>query len=139
VIAVSRIIQVLTSIDRALLRGLGSIASSDEANDMRVICQPAVASDLEEVGALPWVRHEYPLEQVPRMRCDIFGEGEWCRNNVLVQEVDIVTLWVRRIVVERQITCQHGVLSIVSAECGNGVDRLTRMTPQLHTSTLQPV
>ena len=32
VIAISRVMQVLTSIDRALLGGLGSIAGSDEAH-----------------------------------------------------------------------------------------------------------
>lgn len=105
---------LLTGIDRALLRGLGSIAGSDEADDMCVVCQPAVTRNLEQIGALPWVGDEDALEEISGMRCDVFGESEGRGDNVLVQEVDVVTLGVRWVVIEGQVASQHGVLGVVS-------------------------
>ena len=43
----------------------------------------------------------------------VFGESERCRNDVLVQEIDVVALWVCWIIVEGQVASQHGVLSMV--------------------------
>jgi hypothetical protein len=109
--------RLLTSIDRALLLGFGSIASGDEAHNMSVVCQPAVTRDLEQIRTLSWVGHQYALEQISCVGCDVFGEGEWSGNNVLVEKVDVIALRVGWVVVEGQVTCQHGVLRGVSLTC----------------------
>jgi hypothetical protein len=104
----------LTSIDRALLLGLGGIAGGDEAHDMCVVGQPAMTRDLEQICALSWVWDEYALEKVSCMRRDIFGESEWGGDDVLVEKVDVVTLRVRRVIVKGQVASQHGILDLVS-------------------------
>jgi hypothetical protein len=86
--------------------GVGNVigrccGTCDEADNMGEIAEPAVTSNFEEIGSLPWIGNEDALQEVARMRCDILGEGEMRRYNVLVQEVDIVAFRVRWIVVER--------------------------------------
>ena len=110
----SRLVCLLTGIDRALLRGLCGIAGGDEAHDMGVVCQPAVTRNFKQIRALSRVGDEYPLEKVSCVRRDILGEGEWGGHDVLVQEVDVVALGICWIVVEGQVTSQHGVLYVVS-------------------------
>jgi hypothetical protein len=93
-----------------LLRRLGGIAGGYETNNMCIICQPAVTSDFEQIGALARVGDEDPLQKVSCVRCDVFGESERGRDDVLVQEVDVVTLGICWVVVEGQVAGQHGVL-----------------------------
>lgn len=73
-----------------------------------------MSRNLEQIGALPRVGDQYPLEEVSCVRCDVFGERERRGDNVLVQEIDVVALGIRWIVVEWQVASQHSVLHLVS-------------------------
>jgi hypothetical protein len=54
------------------------VGRCDEPNDMRVVGQPAMSRNFEEIRALPWVGNKYAFEKVSRVWCNIFGEGKWC-------------------------------------------------------------
>lgn len=95
--------------------------------------------DFKEIRALPRIRHQDSPQQVARVRGDPLGERERCRNNVLVEQIDVVSLRIRWIIVKRQITSQHSVLSVPLAKTAKGTKKPTKMTPQLHTSTFLPV
>lgn len=75
------------------------------------------------------------------MRSDIFGECQGSCDNVFVQKIDIVTIRVGRVVVKGEITCKHRILMPPVSKCHPLTCRLelTRITPQLQTSTLRPV
>lgn len=45
---------------------------------------------------------------------DIFGEGERCRNDIFVQQVDVVAFRVGWIVIEGEIAGEHGILFAIS-------------------------
>jgi hypothetical protein len=64
----------------------------------------------EQVCTFSWIWNEDPSEQVPGMRCYIFGESEGSGNNVFVQQVDVVAFWICWVVIEWQIASEHGVL-----------------------------
>lgn len=68
---------------------------------MGVFAQPAMPSNLEQVGTFPRVRDQYPSQQVSCMRCDVFGEGERGVDYVFVKKVDVIAFRVRWVVVER--------------------------------------
>jgi len=79
-----------------------------------ILTQPAVSRNFEEIGTLSWIRNQDTAKQIAGVRCDIFGKGQGCGDDVLVQKVDIVTLWVSRIVIEGQIARKHSVLPSVN-------------------------
>jgi hypothetical protein len=69
-----------------------------------------MASNFEQVGTFPRVRNQYPSQKVTSVGCNIFGEGERGGNDVFVKEIDVVSIGVCGIVVEREIASQHSVL-----------------------------
>jgi len=77
---------------------------------MGIFGEPAVTGDLEEICSFPWIWDQNTTKKVASMRSDIFGECERSRDNVLVEQVDVVSFRVGRIIIERKITSQHGVL-----------------------------
>ena len=108
---------------------------------MGIVAQPTVPSDLEEVRSLPWIRDQYTPQKVARVRCNIFWEGQWSRDNVFIQKIDIVALRIGRIIVKGKVTGKHGILhkSNQYAQAFNLSSEHTNMTPQLQTSTFRPV
>jgi hypothetical protein len=73
-----------------------------------------VASDLKEIGTFSGIGNQNPSQEITGMRSDVFGEGQRRGDDVLVKEVDIVTVRVGWIIVEWQIACEHGVLKKTS-------------------------
>jgi hypothetical protein len=84
--------------------------AADEANDVGILAQPAVSSHLEQIRSLSWIGHQDAPKKISGMRRDIFWESQRCADNVFVQQVDVVAFWVGWIVVEWQVSCQHGIL-----------------------------
>lgn len=83
----------------------------NELHDVGILAQPTVPGNLEEIGTFPGVGDKDSAEEVARMGGNVFGECERSVDDVLVQEVDVVALGVRRIIIEGKIACQHRVLS----------------------------
>jgi hypothetical protein len=81
-----------------------------ETDNVGVLAQPAVTSNLKQIGTLSRVGDQDPAQEVASMRRDILGEGQGRRDNVLVQQVDVITFRVGRIVIEGQVSCKHGIL-----------------------------
>jgi hypothetical protein len=75
-------------------------SGGDEANDMGVVAQPTVSSNLKQVCALSRVRDEYTLEQVAGVWRDVFGECEWGGYNIFIQKIDVIAFGIGRIIVE---------------------------------------
>lgn len=86
-------------------------AAGDMRHDVRILTQPAVASDFEEVGTFARIGNQDSSQEVTGVRGDIFGESEGRSDDVLVKEVDIVAVRVGWVIIERQIACEHGVLN----------------------------
>lgn len=78
---------------------------------MRVVVEPAVTSNLEQVGTFTWVGNQYPSQDIPSVRGDVFGKGERSRDYVLVEQVDIIAFGISRVVVKWQVSSQHCVLN----------------------------
>lgn len=74
------------------------------------VVQPAVLGNLEEICSESWVWLQDPTQQITSVWCHIFWKGERSRRNVLVQKVDVVSLWVGWVVIKGQIASQHCVL-----------------------------
>lgn len=66
--------------------------------------------NLEKVGSFTWVGNKDALQKVAGVRSDVFGEGEGCGDNILVEKVDVVTFGVGWIIVKRKVSSQHSVL-----------------------------
>jgi hypothetical protein len=67
---------------------------------MRVLTEPAMPRNFEEVRTLPRVRYQYPPQQIAGVGGDILWECQRGCNYVLVQQVDVVAVRIRRIVIE---------------------------------------
>jgi hypothetical protein len=66
--------------------------------------------DLEQISSFARVGNKNTLEQVSCMRCNIFGEGERGRDDVFVEQVDVVALWIGWVVIEGEVAGEHGIL-----------------------------
>ena len=77
---------------------------------MFVAAEPAVARNFKEIGPFSRIRNEDATQNIARVRRDVIGEGKRDGNDVLVQEVDVVALGIRRVIVERQEAREHSVL-----------------------------
>lgn len=93
--------------------GRSSGTAGDETDDVGVLAQPAVTSNLEQIRSLSWVRHQDTPEQVSGVRCDVFGESEGSRDDVLIKQIDVVAFGVRWIVVEGEVAGKHCILFLV--------------------------
>jgi len=102
---------------------------------VRVVAEPAVSGDLEQVRTLSRVGYENTFQKISSMRCYVFGKGERGGHNVLVQEVDVVALGVGWIIVEGQVAGKHGVLFVFSeflySACNRNVPESHRNSTRL--------
>lgn len=80
-------------------------AAGNVRYNMRVLTQPTVASNFEEIGTFARVGNQNPSQEITSMRGHVFGEGERRGDDVFVQKIDVVTIRVGRVVVEWQIAC----------------------------------
>lgn len=92
---------------------------------MLVIEQPAVSSDLPEVGSLSRIWDQNSSEEIASMWGNIFWECQRSGRNVFVKQIDVVSFGIRWIVVKRQIASQHSVLG---SESEYGYTRLMHLT-----------
>lgn len=86
--------------------------TGDESQGMCVVVEPAVTSNLEQVGTFTWVGNQYPSQDIPSVWGDVFGKGERSRDYVLVEQVDIIAFGISRVVIKWQVSGQHCVLNI---------------------------
>lgn len=72
---------------------------------------------------------------------NVLGEGKRSGHDVFVEQVDVVAFGVGWVVVKRQIPGEHGILQMAfsASSVEHKGETLTRMTPQLQTSTFRPV
>ena len=84
--------------------------AGDERHHVSVLAQPTMPGHLEQIGSLPWIGHEDSTQEVAGVRGHVFGKGEWSRDDVFIEEVDVVALRVGGIIVERQISSEHSIL-----------------------------
>lgn len=123
------------------VRNFGCTAR-DVRHNMRKLAKPTVTSHFEKVCSFARVGHQYPSQKIASMRCHVFRERQRCTNNILVQQIDVIAIWICWIIIERQIASQHSILSNALAchpEDNESLCQLTKITPQLQTSTLRPV
>lgn len=71
---------------------------------MGIVTQPAVPGDFKEICTFSGIRHEDALQEVASVRRNVLWKGEWSGDNVLVQEVDVISLGIGWVVVEGQVT-----------------------------------
>ena len=76
---------------------------------MRIVTEPAVSGDFEEVRTPHGIGDQDAFQQVSSMRRDVDREDERCVADVLVEKVDVVALGVVRIVIEGEVAGQHSV------------------------------
>jgi hypothetical protein len=69
-----------------------------------------VSSHFEEVRPLTGVGDEDTTEEISSVWCDILGERQRSRHDILVEKVDIVAFGVGRIVIEGKVASEHRVL-----------------------------
>ena len=69
-----------------------------------VFPQPGVTGNVFDRATKSWIRDEHHVEEVTRFFRDPVGEDERSVENVLVEQVDVVSLRIRWIVVVREVT-----------------------------------
>ena len=65
--------------------------------------------DAVEIATLGGVRHKHETQEISGLDGNVVGEGELGADDVLVEQVDIVTIWIGGIVIKGEVTCEHGV------------------------------
>ena len=68
-----------------------------------VRAEPFVRHDRLQVGTELWVGYEHLAQEVASLGGDVVWEGELRAEDILVEEVDVVSFRIRRIVVEWQV------------------------------------
>ena len=64
----------------------------------------------KQVRSLSWVGHQYTPQEIARMGRHIFGERQRSRDNVLVQEINVITIRVGGVIVKGEVSRKHRVL-----------------------------
>lgn len=77
---------------------------------MSIVAQPAVPCYFKQIRSFAWIGNQNPSKDVAGVWSDILGKGEWSRHDVLVEEVDVVTLGIVWVIVKRKISSKHSVL-----------------------------
>lgn len=96
-----------------ILNDVGRLAldsAANEANHMRVLAQPTVSCNLKQICSPSWIGDEDSPQKIASMWCYIFGEGQRCADNVLVEEIDVIAFWIGRIVVKGKVASKHSIL-----------------------------
>lgn len=79
------------------------------ARSSSVRCQPWVAHDGVKVSTTGWIWDQHQSQQIPGLGGDEVGEGQGRVDNVSVQEVDVVSVGIGWVIVEWEISSQHGI------------------------------
>jgi len=74
-----------------------------------ILCQPWMTHNGVQIGSPSGIGDEHEAQEVASFSGDVVGEGEGRVDDILVEEIDIVTIGVGRVVVEGEISCQHSV------------------------------
>jgi hypothetical protein len=82
--------------------------------------KPRVLHDTLEAASAGGVRDEHHAEEVAGLSGDVLWKGKWGVDDILVEEVDVVTVGVGRVIVEWKIPRQHGVKDNAAAPDVNG-------------------
>lgn len=90
-----------------------------------VFPQPRVTSDIFDRATLSWVGNEHQVEEVSRFVRDPFGEDQRRVEDVFVEEVDVVSLGIRRIVIVRKVPSEHRVEDDTARPDVNGGTNVT--------------
>ena len=80
-----------------------------------------------ETGASGRIWDEHDTEEIAGLFGDVIGKGEWGADNVLVQKIDVVAVWIGRVIVKRQVSRQHGIENDAAApniNCAADVEAL---------------
>jgi len=94
--------------------------SSDAILGNGISSEPRVVHYFLEAGAASGVRDEHHAKYVSRLRRDVVWEGKRGVDDVLIEEIDVVTVRVGRIVVKGEIASEHGVEDNPTAPDVNG-------------------
>ena len=105
-----------------------------------IFTKPAVPRHFEQVCSLSRIRNQYPSQEVARVRSNVFWKGQWSRDDVFVQEINVVSFGICWIVIERQISSQHGVLKGIldSLPDSDGIEKTHQndaAAPDIHFSS----
>lgn len=68
-----------------------------------------MAHDSLNVSSVFRIRDEHKREEIPGLSGDVVGERQWGVDDIFVQEVNVVSVRVGRVVVEGEVTGQHSV------------------------------
>ena len=71
--------------------------------------EPFVRHNGLQIGTVLRVWYKHLAQEIARLDGNIVGESELCAEDILVQEVDIVSFGIGWIIVERQVTREHRV------------------------------
>src|SRR5258706_12378766 len=77
------------------------------AKETGVRAEPFVRNDSLQVGAELRVGYEHLAEEIASLAGDVVWEGELRAEDALVEEVDVVSFRIRRLLVEWQVARKH--------------------------------
>ena len=63
-----------------------------------------MAHDGLNAGPVFRVGDEHKRQEIPRFGGDVVGERQWCVDDILVQQVNVVSVRVGRVVIEGKVT-----------------------------------
>ena len=71
--------------------------------------QPYVLHDRREVGPFDRIRDQHLLKKITGFEGNVIGERQLGADDVFVEQVDVVPIRIRGIIVKGQVSSQHGV------------------------------
>ena len=83
--------------------------------------------DNVETGSSGRIWDEHDAEEIAGLFGDVIGKGERGADNVLVQKIDVVAVWIGGVVVKRQVSGKHGIENDAAApniNCAADVEAL---------------
>jgi hypothetical protein len=80
-----------------------------ELEELAIGSEPAVSHHTSKIDTLRWVRNQHLGQQVSRLCSDVLGERQGRCQDVLVEQVDVVTFGIGRVVVEWEVAGKHGI------------------------------
>ena len=77
--------------------------------ERRAGAEPTVVHDSLDISSIFGIRDEHKRQEIPGLGGNVIGEGQWGVDNIFVQQVNVVSVGVGRVVVEGEVTGQHSV------------------------------
>jgi hypothetical protein len=74
-----------------------------------ISCKPRMIHYVFKVGTAGGIRDEHQTEYISCLGRYVVWEGEWGVDDVFVQQVDVVAVWVGGVIVEGEVAGEHGV------------------------------